>query len=200
MIKKTIKYTDFNEKVREEDFYFNLTKAELVELQITAPGGDLSAHIQALMDASERKELMAAFKEIVTMSFGVRSEDGRYFEKSPKQLLRFQSSAAYSELFIELISDPDALSAFVRGLVPEGLKGALEEDPVSTAETARERSEAQLSGFKKKENKPKESVQVVPELPTAPPVLEKKPEVDLSSLSKEELIAAMQSNQQSFLK
>ena len=191
MIKKTITYVDFNNKTRTEDFYFNLTKAELARLQLTAPGGDLSAHIQKLQDNNSRIELMEAFEGIITMSFGERTEDGRHFMKPAGSAPRFMSSAAYSELFIELISDPEKLTEFVKGLIPSELGESVDEK-LATAQSARERSEAQLQGFKKKEApKVGSTMEVIPGEFEDVLKSEGEAEVDLSQLSKEELVARL---------
>lgn len=188
MIKKDIKYTDFNGKERTETHYFNLSKSELVRLQITAPNGDLTTHIQGLMDNVDRKEVMRHYDEIIDMSYGRRTEDGR-FEKSPEIIARFKSSNAYDELFIQLFQDGNAMAEFVRGLLPEELQGSFNAQVSDTATanmTARERSEAQMQGFRAKATPQPSGVEVVkdaprnevetvqspPVLQTAPPVLE----------------------------
>ena len=121
MLKKDITFEDFNGEKVTETFYFNLTKAELAEMMLTAPGNDLSSHIKGIIASNSGKQIIATFKEIIEKSYGVRSEDGRYFTKTPEAWLRFVSSPAYSELFMELVTDAAAGVKFISGLVPSDL-------------------------------------------------------------------------------
>ena len=116
MLKKTIKYTDYNGDKKEQDFYFNLNKAELLEMELSAEGG-LEATINRLMDEKNGKEIVAMFKALILQSYGEKTVDGR-FEKSPELSKKFSETVAYPELFTELATDADAASAFVNGIIP----------------------------------------------------------------------------------
>lgn len=123
MLKKTITYTDFNDQSRTEDFYFNLTEAELAELELTAEGNKgLQANLQAIMDSNDNAQIVAKFKEIILMAYGEKSDDGRRFIKSEEIKTAFTQTNAYSQLFVELATDPKAADAFIRGIVPQNLK------------------------------------------------------------------------------
>ena len=115
MIKKTVKYTDFNGNENEETFYFNLTKAELASMEIATQGG-MSNYIEEVVKSGDNKKLLEIFNEILLNSYGVKSEDGKRFKKSPELKESFAESAAFSEIFIELVSDPDAATAFMKGV------------------------------------------------------------------------------------
>lgn len=117
MLKKTIKYTDYNGENCERDFYFNLNKAELLEMELSAEGG-LEATINRLMEAKDGKEIVAMFKKLILQSYGEKTVDGR-FTKSEELSKKFSETAAYPELFTELATDADAASAFVNGIVPQ---------------------------------------------------------------------------------
>lgn len=121
MLKKTIKYTDFNGTEREEDFYFNLTKAEVTEMELSKEGG-LSGHMEKIVAANDNQAILKEFKEIILKSYGEKSEDGRRFIKSPELSLAFSQTEAYSELFTELATDAEAASAFVMGIMPQQYK------------------------------------------------------------------------------
>lgn len=195
MIKKTISYTDFDQKDRKEDFYFNLSKSELTKLHLTSPNGDFGAHVQALIDSTSRKEVVDMFEKIITMSYGERSEDGRYFNKSEEITQRFKSSAAYDELFMELLTDTKIAAEFIRGLVPADLQGEFDSgmgNAETSSQTARERSEAQMQGFQKKQEAPKTTVEKVPELPAAAPVLDESPALTAEEI--QEVIRNRQKN------
>lgn len=121
MIKQTITYTDFNGEQRTNDFYFHLSKAELARQQLNySQDNGFAEYLQKIMDAKNGRAIMDSFEEIINMSYGVRTPDGR-FEKTPDHLLQFRSSNAYNELFMRLITDTAFASAFVNGLVPPEL-------------------------------------------------------------------------------
>lgn len=119
MLKKTITYTDFNGVNRTEDFYFNLSKAELAEWQLRDEfSGGLETHLSAIIASKSGAKIMDTFREIISKSYGLKSPDGRTFTKSSEISQGFLGSEAYSVLFMELISDPDKASEFINGIVP----------------------------------------------------------------------------------
>ena len=129
MYKKTITYPDYNGEEIKEDFYFNLTKAEILEMQLEKEGG-LAEKIQALVDSKNVPELIKIFKELILRSYGKKSDDGKRFIKSPELSREFTQTEAYSELFMELATDSDAASAFINGIIPANLAKEL---PASVA-------------------------------------------------------------------
>jgi hypothetical protein len=120
VLKKTITYEDFNGDTVSEDFFFHLSKAELIELEMSHEGG-LSASLQRIVDAKDGKGIIEEFKNIILSAYGKRSEDGKRFVKN--QLLReeFESTEAYSALFVELVTDTDAAVEFINGVVPANM-------------------------------------------------------------------------------
>lgn len=117
MLKKTISYTDYDGNERTEDFYFNLTKAECVELNYSEVGG-IQKYIEALVRENDNKRIVALFKDLIFMSYGEKSPDGRRFVKSKELSEGFAQTEAYSNLFIELASDANAGAEFINGIVP----------------------------------------------------------------------------------
>ena len=117
MLKKTITYKDYNGVERTEDFMFNLTKAEILEMQLTKDGG-MDAAIKKIVDAKDAPEIMKVFKDLILKSYGIVSDDGRRFIKSKEISDSFAQTEALSMLFMELATDTDAASAFVTGIVP----------------------------------------------------------------------------------
>ena len=117
MLKKTITYKDYNGVERTEDFMFNLTKAEILEMQLTKDGG-MDAAIKKIVDAKDAPEIMKVFKDLILKSYGIVSDDGRRFIKSKEISDSFAQTEAFSILFMELATDTDAASAFVNGIVP----------------------------------------------------------------------------------
>ena len=121
MLKKTITYTDYNGAERKEDFYFNLTKAEIMEMEMSISGG-LTEMINRIVAAQDAATIVKIFKELILKSYGEKSADGRRFMKVDENgvplSINFSQTEAYSQLFMELATDADAASAFVNGIVP----------------------------------------------------------------------------------
>jgi len=128
MLKETRTYTDYDGNERTEDFYFNLTKAEILEMELSTTGG-MENMVRRMIAAQDTPELVALFKKLVLAAYGVKSPDGRRFIKSDALREEFSQTEAYSDLFMELATDADKAAAFVNGIVPVDLadaaKGAL---------------------------------------------------------------------------
>ena len=120
MLKKRIKYTDYNGVEREEDFYFNLSKAELIEMDLSTEGG-LQQTIEKITDTQDMPKLIELFKRLILKSYGEKSDNGKRFIKSEQLSEEFAQTEAYSELFMELATDEKAAADFVNGIIPEGL-------------------------------------------------------------------------------
>lgn len=189
MIKKTIKFKDFNEEDQTEDFYFNLTKGELVEMELRATSSKYLGMVDLIEKISSERDgnrLADLFKDMVGRSFGVKSVDGKRFIKNAENLAEFESTGAYGELIFELATNAGAATEFVNGLMPANLAAEVKKE-VETTLTARQQSEANMQGFQQKQEAPKATVQSVPDLPAEPA-----PTEDLRALSHEQLIARLQ--------
>lgn len=117
MLKRTITYPDYNGGSRTEDFYFNLTQAEITEMELSVDGG-LVEMINRIVAAQDGKQIIATFKDIILRAYGEKSPDGKRFIKSQELRDAFSQTEAYSQLFMELATDADAAAAFVNGIVP----------------------------------------------------------------------------------
>lgn len=117
MLKKTITYQDYNGNEITEDFYFNLSKAEVTEMELSRTGG-LSKYIERIVAAKDVPAIINEFKYLVLKSYGVKSEDGKRFIKSEELSQAFAQTEAYTELFVELVSDAEAAAKFVNGIIP----------------------------------------------------------------------------------
>lgn len=126
MLKKTITYTDYNGSERTEDFYFNLSKAEVMEMEMSTSGG-LAGMIQRIVAAQDAPAIIKIFKDLILKAYGVKSPDGKRFIKSEELSTEFSQTEAYSILFMELSTDADAASEFVTGIVP------VDKDQIETA-------------------------------------------------------------------
>ena len=119
MLKKTINYTDYNGVDRTEDFYFNLTKAEVMEMEMGTTGG-MAEMITRIVQAQDAPAIIKIFKDLILKAYGERSADGKRFEKKGGLLAEaFAETEAYSKLFMELATDADAAAAFVNGIIPK---------------------------------------------------------------------------------
>lgn len=121
MLKQTITYTNYNDEEVSEDYYFNLSKAELTQLEITTPGG-YGGYLQRIAKEEDIQKIVPEFKEIILMCVGVKSEDGKFFRKSKQIRDDFEASEAYSELFVSLLQDPKKAAEFAAGIVPAPLQ------------------------------------------------------------------------------
>lgn len=121
MIKWPIKYTNYNDETIEEDFYFNLNKAELSQMQFDANGA-YSNFIERIVNQRDLKKLGEEFRKIILNSYGEKSDDGRLFRKSQQMRDEFEQTEAYSVLYMELITDADKASKFIKGILPKDLQ------------------------------------------------------------------------------
>ena len=129
MLKKTIKYTDYNGNERTEDFYFNLTKAELIELQMGTQGG-LTEMVKRIVNVKDAPAMLELFKKIILKAYGTKSDDGRRFIKSAELSEEFEQTEAYSELIIELLTGEEAAIKFIKSIVPAELSEKLPENVI----------------------------------------------------------------------
>lgn len=127
MIKKTITFEDFDGNEQTEEHYFNLTKAELLELEMIN-NGQYSQILTKIGESEDGKQIVEEFKKILKLSYGVRSEDGKRFIKSDELFKAFSQTGAYSELYFELATDAEAGAVFVNGLIPASMVKQLQDE------------------------------------------------------------------------
>ena len=127
MFKKTITYEDYKGNTRTEDFYFNLNKAELVELELSTKGG-LTVMMDRIIAAQDNATLFKIFKDLVSKSYGVLSDDGRKFVKNQEVLDDFMQTEAYSIIFSELATNEEAAAEFFNNVIPQNLAKELAEE------------------------------------------------------------------------
>lgn len=117
MLKKTITYTDYNGVERTEDFYFYLSKADLMEMEMGTTGG-FAEMIQKVVNAQDSPAIIKIFKDLILKAYGEKSADGKRFIKNDEIRDAFSQTEAYSQLFMELATDSDAAAKFVNGIMP----------------------------------------------------------------------------------
>ena len=125
MFCKKIKYTDYNGTEREEEFYFNLTKAELIRMMVTDSDATLDQVLEYFQQTRNGKQMFKMIEDLIQSSYGVKSSDGRSFIKTPELLQAFAQSEAYSEMIMEMLNDADKAAEFFIGIVPKDLQETL---------------------------------------------------------------------------
>jgi hypothetical protein len=130
MLKREITYEDFDGQTVTETFYFNLTKTEIVQLEVDYDGG-LETTLRRIITTEDVKALMREFKKIVLLAYGVRSEDGKRFVKNDELREAFTQTAAYDALFIELATNDEAAAKFIQGIIPKDLAAEIGTQPAT---------------------------------------------------------------------
>lgn len=120
MLSYPIQYKNYNDETVSEVLYFNLSKPELLKLEVDMPGG-LVAYLEKIIKTEDRKALVEQFDRIILMSYGVKSDDGKRFIKNDDVAEAFKQSAAYEQLFMEITNNANAAAAFVSGILPKDL-------------------------------------------------------------------------------
>lgn len=120
MFCKKVTYTDYDGNERTEKFYFNLTKAEITEMEMSVNGG-LTTMVKKIISTKDQPKIVKLFKDLVLKSYGEKSDDGKYFFKSEERSDKFKSTEAYSIIFMELATDADKAADFVNGIIPADL-------------------------------------------------------------------------------
>lgn len=126
MYKETVTFTDFNDLERQEDCYFHLNEAELAKLEMGVTGGFVEM-VDKAIKAKDGKTIMDTFDDIMHKSYGVKSADGRRFEKNEEIWLNFKETEAYSIIYMKLITDADYAAKFIKGILPKNLSESAKE-------------------------------------------------------------------------
>ena len=124
MIKKTVTYTDYNGVERTESFYFHFSEAEILDMEMSTEGG-FAERVQRIIDSKHQTELLKVIKQFVYDAYGVKSEDGKRFMKNDEVKAAFIESPAYSEIFMEMLTNDKLAAEFVNGVVPANMKDKL---------------------------------------------------------------------------
>lgn len=130
MLKKTITYEDYNGVERTDDFYFNLTKVECMELEFGFGDGEtLSGSIQTLINAGDMATVIKTIKKIVLTAYGVKSPDGKRFIKNDDVRTEFEENPAFEHLYWDLVTDAEKAAEFISGIVPSAVREELGSNP-----------------------------------------------------------------------
>lgn len=153
MLTKTIKYKDWNGVEKVKNFYFNLSKSELAEMDLVEKAG-IEQTIKKMINEDDRENIVKLFKGLVLKAYGVKSADGERFEKSDEIRAAFEQHPAYDILFMELISSEKSMADFINAVVPADVSEAASKnhrsiDEIMGYDTA-EKSEADVVPFENK--------------------------------------------------
>lgn len=121
MLKKSITYTDFNGEEVTEDFYFNFTRTEIMNLEVSIRGG-MSKRLEEIIKNQDPHEMVVQFQDLILLSYGEKSEDGKRFIKNDELRKNFEQSSAYDVLIWQFTTDDKAASDFVNGIVPQNMR------------------------------------------------------------------------------
>lgn len=121
MFKKTITYVDYDGNEREEDFYFNLDERDITKMELGTTGG-LDQYIKKISAEKDLPKIIELFEDLIDASYGEKSADGKYFMKTAEALMKFKSTQAYSDLYMELATDENAAAEFINGITPKEKK------------------------------------------------------------------------------
>ena len=127
MLKRDIKYTNFDDEEVVETFYFNLTKTELLELEVSDKDG-FAAMMERIVKTVNKQKLVEEFKKLILLAYGERSEDGKRFIKNDEVREAFSQTAAFDQLFFELATDAELGAAFVVGIVPADISTGMADE------------------------------------------------------------------------
>lgn len=130
MLKKTVTCVDYNGVEYTDDYYFNLTKAEIMKMEMGVAGG-LAEKLQKIIATNDAVKIMEFFEELVLKAYGEKSDDGKRFIKSPEISAAFSQTEAYSTIFMELALDAEKAAEFVNGIVPADLAKQLENNKLA---------------------------------------------------------------------
>jgi hypothetical protein len=191
MLKKTITYKDFNGVEHTEDFYFNLTNAEIVEMEISENlKGGFGDMIKAIVASQDGRQIVPLFKEIILKAYGVRSSDGRTFKKSQELRDEFAATGAFSVLFVELATQADAATVFINGIAPADLGETAALIAANTPRPQAAPATPALPLYTERVGEAPVPVEIPQLVPDTPPMSAPSPtRADLDNMSTEELNA-----------
>lgn len=129
MLKKTLAFNDFNGDPREMDFYFHLSEADLLDLEVSADG--FSGRLEVLLKAKDGAALIREIRNLIEKSVGVKSDDGLRFIKNDEIRSKFMDSPAFSTLYVKLLTDPTEAAIFIRGVVPKNIGEKITDEAIN---------------------------------------------------------------------
>lgn len=133
MLKKTITYTNYNDEKKTKDYYFNLKKSELIDLQYSTAKGFMD-YIEEITKTQDNVRIWKAFRDIILLAYGEKSNDGERFVKSDELRKSFEETEAFSELIYELMSNETAAADFINGIMPKDLAEKVKQENLNAVD------------------------------------------------------------------
>ncbi len=127
MVKRKVTYRDFDGEERTDVFYFNLTEAELTEIELEYDG-DMSNKLQIMRENRDGRGMFSLITNLILRAYGEKTSDGKRFVKNAEMREAFAASEAYSELLKGLLEDENKLTAFIAAIMPEDIRTKIEEN------------------------------------------------------------------------
>lgn len=143
MLKRTIKYVDFDDVEQEDIYYFNLNQSELMELEAGAEGVSFSSRMERIVEAKDVATIIEEIKKLILLSYGEKSLDGKTFVKNDELRQQFSQTAAFDALFVELSQDAGAAIEFLKGALPKSMSESF--DKAVSAEEASPKVQSNVS-------------------------------------------------------
>lgn len=128
MLKKVIKFTDYEGNAREEEHLFALNESEIIKWITTSGDYSLDKLLKRLTEEKNGKKIIEVFEDLIKRSYGKKSLDGRKFEKNEEIWNDFYQTEAYSKLFMELVTDAKEAADFVNSIIPNDLADAVSKE------------------------------------------------------------------------
>lgn len=121
MFCKEITFTDYNGREVTDKFYFNLNKAEIIQWLSTSGEYTLDKVLEEIARKGNVKRIMEIFADLIQRSYGEKSLDGRRFMKNKELVEAFVETEAYSNLFVELVTDANKAAEFINSIIPSDM-------------------------------------------------------------------------------
>lgn len=123
MLIKTITYKDFNDVEKTETYCFHLSERELTKMTMSEYG-TMDDRLKAIVDAKDSAKIMDQFEDLIRLSYGIKTPDGKFVKKVNGHPVfeDFEATAAYDALFMELCTNSASAADFAKGILPEKLR------------------------------------------------------------------------------
>lgn len=139
MIAKTVRYMGFDGKEVEEVVRLNLTKAEIMNLNMKySDYGGVEGYYRMLITNMKEgdptwKPIVSFLQTIILSAYGVKTESGKFVKKMNGYPLadEFESSEAYAALLMPLLTEEGfkEIDPLLRGIFPADIdETAVEEE------------------------------------------------------------------------
>ena len=121
MLSRTFTCNGFDGSKFNVTFDFHLRESEVTKINMGTFVG-LDVLMKRLFDTKNGEEIVKIMDKIIMTSVGRESLDHHAFIKNDEIRNEFTQTDAYDQLFMELTTDMDKLSAFIRDILPAKMR------------------------------------------------------------------------------